>query len=249
MDDPRADAGKHVLCEKPLATTAAEARAMIAAAARNRVVVVEGFPYRAQPHTARLRELVRDGAIGRPTMVHATFGFPLTRADDVRLDPALGGGALLDLGTYCVSLVSLVAQAAPTHVQAIADWHPSGVDRSMVASLAFASGLLAQISCSFATGVHRQALIAGTEGVLTTPFPNNPPLDRPVVLQLKRGAEIELLEVAPVDGFRAEAESFAAAVRGGMGAWTGATPAESIELAVTLDAIRASAARGARYSA
>jgi len=240
-----ADAGKHVLCEKPLAATAALAEAMFAAAARNRVVLVEAFPYRAQPHAARLRELVAGGAIGRPTLVHASFGFPLTRLDDVRLEPALGGGALYDLGTYCVSLVNLIAPGRPARVQAFADWHPSGVDRAVVASLAFASGLLAQISCSFDTTVHRHARITGTEGTLDTGFPNNPPLDHPVVLELRRGATREAIEVAPLSGLRAEAESFAAAIRHGAAGWTGATPAESIDIAATLEAILASARTGA----
>src|SRR5436190_9575430 len=84
-----ADAGKHVLCEKPLAASAAEARAMFDAARRNNVYVVEGYPYRAQPQTIKLRELLRDGSIGRLQVVHASFGFLLTDASNIRMNPAL----------------------------------------------------------------------------------------------------------------------------------------------------------------
>ena len=79
------DAGKHVLCEKPLATSAAEAKAMFDAARRNNVYVVEGYPYRAQPQTIKLRELLREGSIGRLQLVHASFGFLLTDASNIRM--------------------------------------------------------------------------------------------------------------------------------------------------------------------
>src|SRR3984957_8030445 len=84
------EAGKHVLCEKPLAVTGSEARAMFAAARRHGVVLVEGFPYRAQPHASKLKELVAGDAIGRVQTMHAAFGFNLTDEANIRLDPTLG---------------------------------------------------------------------------------------------------------------------------------------------------------------
>jgi D-xylose 1-dehydrogenase (NADP+, D-xylono-1,5-lactone-forming) len=234
------EAGKHVLCEKPLAATAGEARAMFAAAREHRVALVEGFPYRAQPHAIKLKELVDSGVIGSLVSVQAAFGFTLARMDDIRFDPTLAGGALMDAGTYPVSLVRLLAGERPTRVFAVAQWHTTGVDQTMIASLEHRSGLLAQISCSFATGLHRQALIAGTAGVIQTTFLNHPPLDRPAVLTLKRGlswdAPYETIEVPAVDGFRAEAESFERLVRLGPDQWTGATPEESLDIMMTLEA-------------
>ncbi len=242
------EAGKHVLCEKPLAVTGGEARAMFAAARRHGVVLVEGFPYRAQPHALKLKELVTGGAIGRVQTMHAAFGFTLTDEANIRLNPTLGGGALMDLGTYPVSLTRLVAGERPTRVQALARWHRSGVDQTLVASMEHAGGLLAQISCSFATTAHRQALVVGTAGAIQTTYPNHAPVDRAPVLQLKRGLAFdgpyEDIAVQACDGFRAEAESFERLIRLGPGHWTGASSDESVDIALTLEAILESARSG-----
>jgi predicted dehydrogenase len=238
------EAGKHVLCEKPLAVTAVEARSMFAAARHHGRTLVEGFPYRAQPHTIRLKELIDAGAIGALQSIWASFGF-VAAPPDIRLDPALAGGALLDGGTYPVSLIRLLAGQRPTRVAAMARWHASGVEQTLIASLEHRDGLLAQISCSLATSPHRQALIAGTAGVIQTSYLNFPPLDRPAVMQLRRGeswdAPYEAIESPPVDAFRAEAESFERLIRLGPEQWTGATSEESIDIMLTLEAIIESA--------
>jgi predicted dehydrogenase len=243
------EAGKHVLCEKPLAATAADVTAMFEAARRRSVTLVEGFPYRSQPQTLKLKALVESGAIGRLISMHAAFGFTLADSGNIRLDPALAGGALMDVGTYPVSLVRLLAGERPSRVYTSARWHSSGVDETLIASLEHRSGFLAQISCSFATALHRQALIAGSAGMLQSTYWNTPPPDRPVVVQLKRGigadSAFEDIEVPALNGFRAEAESFALAIRLGPGHWKGATPDESLDIAATLEAILHSARTGA----
>lgn len=242
-------AGKHVLCEKPLAVSSEQARAMFATARAHGRVLVEGFPYRSQPHSAELRRLVQSGAIGRLVSIQAAFGLTFADAGNFRWDPALGGGAMLDLGTYPVSLVRMLTGQRPIRVHAVADWHASGVDRTVVATLEHASGVLAQVSCSFSTGVHRQATIAGTDGVIHTNYMNNPTPSRPVVLQLRRGSswetEAESVPVPVLNGFRAEAESFEELVRLGPQHWNGATPEESIDIMVTLEGILESARSGA----
>ncbi|HEX2791275.1 MAG TPA: Gfo/Idh/MocA family oxidoreductase [Steroidobacteraceae bacterium] len=242
------EAGKHVLCEKPLSLTGSEARAMFASARRHGVVLVEGFPYRAQPHALKLKELLESGAIGRVQTMQAGFGFTLTDEANIRLDPTLGGGALMDLGTYPVSLVRLVAGERPVRVQALARWHPSGVDQTLVANLQHAGGLLAQISCSFSTRAHRQALIVGASGAIQTTYPNHAPVDRAPVLQLKRGlasdAMYQDVDVPACDGFRAEAESFERLIRLGPGHWIGASSEESVDIALSLEAILKSARSG-----
>ena len=126
-----AEAGKHVLCEKPLATSAADARAMFEAARRHAVYLVEAYPYRAQPQTLKMRELLNAKAIGRVQLVQAAFGFPLTDAANIRMDPALAGGALMDAGCYPVSLVRTIAGERPSRVHAMAKWAPSGVDLTL----------------------------------------------------------------------------------------------------------------------
>ncbi len=238
-------AGKHVLCEKPLAASAAEARAMYAAARAAGVTLVEAYPYRAQEQTIRLHSLIADGAIGRLRTIHAAFGFPLRDRDDIRLDPVLAGGALMDLGSYPLSLIRYLTGEAPQSLHAVGTMDPSGVDDSALVTLTFGSGVLAQAACSFSTVVHRQALIVGDEGLIETTYANHTTEVAPV-LRLRRGSDrrapVEEIRVAPANGFRAEAESFADAVRGGR--WSGITEVESIDVAVMLDAARAQVAYG-----
>ena len=241
------DAGKHVLCEKPLATSGREARAMFDAAKRNHRYLAEAYPYRAQPQTLKLRELLRQNAIGRVHMIQASFGFPLADAANIRMNPALAGGALMDAGCYPVSFVRTVAGSRPTRVQAMAQWSDSGVDRTLVASLEFESGLIAQVSCTFATARHRHGFIAGEEGTIETTYFNDTSAAFPPIVEVRRGkgwdAQREVVETASTNGFLAEAEAFCALVVNGPSHWTGATPDESIDIALTLEAIAASARR------
>jgi predicted dehydrogenase len=244
-----ADAGKHVLCEKPLAATAVEARAVFEAALRNGVHVVEAYPYRAQPQTLKMRELLAANAIGNLQLIHASFGFPLIDAANIRMDPTLAGGALMDAGSYPVSLVRTVAGTKPTRVSAVSRWGESGVDLTTLATLEFANGLLATISCSFATARHRHAFIAGDAGSIGTTYFNDTSAAFAPILEVRRGtgwdAQRETIETAATNGFLAEAESFHDLVRHGRDRWVGATPDESIDIALTLDALALSARTGA----
>jgi len=247
------EAGKHVLCEKPLAASEAEARAMFAAASRHGVALVEAYPYQAQPQTLKLRELLQACAIGQPQVMQATIGFTIADAQNIRLDAALAGGALMDAGSYPVSLVRLVAGERPEWVEAAARWTESGVDRSLVASIGFRSGFLAQIACSFSTGFHRHALIAGDDGVIETSFLNHPPAGGGALrLLVKRGREnrgdYEAIEVESRNGFLLEAEAFVGLVRQGAAHWTGASQLESLDIMATLEAILASARSGRRVA-
>jgi len=243
------EAGKHVLCEKPLATSAVDARAMFAAAKRLGRHLVEAYPYRAQPQTLKLRELLATGVIGKVQLVHSSFGITFTDPRNIRLRPEVGGGALLDAGSYAVSLALLAAGERPERVSASARWSETGVDLSTVATLEFPGGALAQISCSFATAFHRHALIAGDAGTIETTYLNHPPVGGPPILTVRRGTlntvEPDIVEVAPGNGFRAEAEAFERLLRHGPEHWTGATPEDSIDIALTLDAILESARSGA----
>ncbi len=235
------NAGKHVLCEKPLAATRAEAVEMFAVAGRNGVRLAEAYPYRSQPQTRKLQQLIADGAIGTLQMISATFAFTLTARGDIRLDPALAGGALMDLGSYPVSLIRMLSGTAPVTMQALGEMDPSGVDRAAMVTMSFASGLLAQASCSFGAAVHRQALIAGTDGVIETSYANHTSDELPPILLLRRGRErsgiVETVRVAAMNGFRAEAEAFADYVAGQP--WNGIPERESIDVAAILETLRA----------
>jgi xylose dehydrogenase (NAD/NADP) len=242
-----ARAGKHVLCEKPLSATAAEARAMFDAARRHGVHLVEGYPYRAQPQTLKLREMVDGGVIGDVRLIQSSFGFTLGDGENIRLSPHLGGGALMDIGTYPVSLVRMIAKARPTRVHSVAQW-VGGVDRALAATLQFESGLFAQITCSFSTCVHRQALIAGSNGVIQTTYLNHTSVPAQTVLQLRVGTDKNavdsIVQTSAVNGFLAEAESFERLIREGPTHWSGATPDESVDIMLTLEAILESARSG-----
>ena len=241
-------AGKHVLCEKPLSATAGEARTMFDTARRHGVHLVEGYPYRAQPQTLKLRELLDAGVIGDVRLIQASFGFTLGAGENIRLSPQLAGGALMDIGAYPVSLVRMIAKARPSRVHAVAEWS-RGVDRALAATLQFESGLFAQITCSFSTCLHRQALIAGSNGVIQTTYLNHTSTLPQAAFQLRVGTDRDavdsIVQTSPVNGFFAEAEAFERLVRGGSTQWSGTTPEESIDIMLTLDAIRMSARSGA----
>jgi D-xylose 1-dehydrogenase (NADP+, D-xylono-1,5-lactone-forming) len=247
-----ARAGKHVLCEKPLSASAAEARAMFDAAHRHGVELVEGYPYLAQPQTLKMRELLQAGVIGEARLIQASFGFTLTDRDNIRLNPQLAGGALMDVGVYPVSLIRIIAKQRPARVQAVAHFTSdergaAGVDSSLAATLEFAGGLLAQVTCSFQSAQHRQALIVGSAGVIQSTFLNHTSAEQPGILRLRAGAgkgADSSVETAPINGFLAEAESFARLVREGSAHWTGATREESIDIMMTLDAMLLSARSG-----
>lgn len=240
-------AGKHVLCEKPIAVTAEEARTMFAAAERAGLLLREAFPYRSQPQTRALAKLVAGGEIGRPRIVQAAFGFPVANSANIRLNPELGGGSLLDAGSYPVSLVRMLAGEQPSRVTAAATWAASGVDMMLAATFEFPSGLLAQAASSFGTGLYRRAMVACENGTVETDFLNHLSVDQPGEMRVSRGGWTptrETMDFAPLDGFRAEAESFADAVRVGLDAWTGIGASESIDVMAMLDATIESARSG-----
>jgi D-xylose 1-dehydrogenase (NADP+, D-xylono-1,5-lactone-forming) len=246
------EAGKHVLCEKPLAMSADEARAMFAAAVKYRRHLVEAYPYRSQPQTLKLAELIQAGVIGKVQLIRSSFGVYFDDPTNIRLRADVGGGSLLDAGSYSVSLALLVAGAAPSRVFAVQKLASTGVDLSMVATLEFASGILAQVSSSFATSYHRHALISGDNGSIETAYLNRPPLGGPAVLHVKRGKSVsdptEVITTADGNGFLFEAEAFQQLIAHGPAAWNGVKPAQSIDIAATLEAIRQSARTGQSVS-
>ncbi len=173
-------AGKHVLCEKPLATRVADVDAIIAAASIHRRVVAEAFMYRHHPQTALVQRLVAEGRIGSPRVIRGSFRFLHTRADDVRWMPELGGGCLWDVGCYPVSFARCVLRDEPLEVSGYQRLHPSGVDESFVGQLVFPGGVLAAIDASFCTPFATFMEVAGTAGAVRVGNPFKPGLDASV---------------------------------------------------------------------
>jgi D-xylose 1-dehydrogenase (NADP+, D-xylono-1,5-lactone-forming) len=235
-----ARAGKHVLCEKPLATSEAEAQAMFAAADAKGVVLVEAFPYMFQPQTLEIEQLISSGVIGDVRLMFAAFGFTVAEAGNIRLDAALGGGALMDAGCYPVSFVRQVFGCRPQRVAATARW-VGGVDQTLAATLEFPGGGIAQINCSFATAVHRRAIIAGSIGVIETDFHNHTDRAPAPSYRIKRStdwqADFETVSVPSENGFRVEIDAFADLLARDDRAAERARRAASVDNAWTLAAI------------
>lgn len=169
-----AEAGKHVLCEKPLGITPDEVDRMQAAAQRHGVVVAEGVMYRHEPLTAHVCQLIADGAVGRVHGIVSGFTYHRTRPHDVRLSAALGGGALFDVGVYPVSYACLLARQAPVSATATVLLGPEGVDDMCEAALHFPGDLLASVTAGFRAATHTWLTVLGSEGTLQVPDPFKP---------------------------------------------------------------------------
>ena len=241
--------GKHVLCEKPLCLSGAQAHAMFSTAREQRVMLLEAYPYWFQPQTRALNNLLHSGAIGTVRTMQASFGFTILKPEgNIRMNPDVGGGALLDAGSYPVSLVRLVMGEAPVRVTATPVWASTGVDISMMAMLEFANQRFAQLSCAMNVANHRRAVIMGTQGTIETEFVNHPTAEVPSQLRVRRGIAntipFEDVPAAIGNGFRFEAEAFADVVRRRDFAAIERAAAASIDIARMLEAIAYSARSG-----
>ncbi len=246
-----AQAGKHVLCEKPLTVHHAAAVAVAEAARAHRVLLMEAFMYRCHPQTAKIVELVSSGAIGRVGLVQATFGFQRAFEADARLwDKALGGGGILDVGCYPVSFARLIAGAAdgrpfanPVSVTGAGHLHPpTGVDAYAAATLKFANEIVAQVACGIGLDQDNSARIYGSEGWLHVPVPWAPCRDggTATIALHRRGAVVpqEILVTAP-PLFALEADAFAAALAAGQPDVPQMTVADTLGNMAALDQWRA----------
>jgi predicted dehydrogenase len=231
-------AGKHVLCEKPLALNAAEVDQVAAAAAAAGVVVEEGFMYRHEPLTARVTSMIRDGAVGQVRAIVSGFTFALETEKNIRLDPSLGGGSLWDVGSYPVTYAQLIMGHEPKMVFGTAHWHASGVDEEFMGLLRFDAGATANIYAGFRVAYRTWLEILGSEGALTVPNPFRPgPIE---TLELERKGRIDRIAVeGSAEIFVKEIEDFEARVLAGAPAVV--SLAESRRTAATLSALYGSA--------
>ena len=158
-----AEAGKHILCEKPLALTPEECQAMFAAAEMHHVHLMESFMYRHHPRIKAAARIAQSGSLGRIKTIEFAFTFRLKNLGDIRYQPEMGGGSVMDVGCYCINLSRLMAGREPLAVQARAAWSETGVDQQMVAVLDFGDGLLAHFDCGFNQSSRQRAIIAGED--------------------------------------------------------------------------------------
>ena len=238
------EAGKHVLCEKPLALSVDEVDAIIAASERAGRNAVEGFMYLHHPQTLRAVELVQDGALGQLQLVLGSFSFFLTYPSDPRADPAMGGGSLWDVGCYPVSFSRRIAGQEPESQNAFARFDGQGVDRTFIGQLRFPGGLFAQFDSGFAAQDRERIEIVGSDATLVLDAPFLPEPDGPPPsVTMWRGRSPSPIEVPSVDQYHAEVEDLMSVILdGGEPRLTLASSRGNVATLVALDrAARASA--------
>ncbi|MHB1001076.1 MAG: aldo/keto reductase [Armatimonadota bacterium] len=222
-----ADAGKHILCEKPITLNYPEAMAVFEAARRNNVFLMEAFMYRCHPQTAKLVELIRDGAIGKVSIIQSAFSFNAGYNLDGRLlNDKLGGGGILDVGCYCTSMSRLIAGAAlgmpfaePTSVKAFGlVGQESHVDEYTAGLLKFPDDIIAQVATGVRLNQDNSLRIYGSEGSIVVPSPWIPGRDgisTTIILNKSGEASQEIVIDPPADLYTIEVDTVAAAVSKG----------------------------------
>ena len=230
-------AGKHVLCEKPFALEAEGAQRAVKAAQAAGLALMEGFMYRLHPQTLRVKELLSAGEIGEVRQAVAQFGHRLDDSEDVRGIGTLGGGALGDVGCYCVSALRLAFGGEPRHATAIARFDSGGADRELAGTLVFEGGL-GIVSCGISSARREQMEIVGTEGTISldAPFRADKSGGK---MEITRGDKPTTETFEEADPYRTELEEFAAAIRESREPAVG--PREILGNARTLAALLASA--------
>ena len=242
-------AGKHVLCEKPLACNAEEAEAMAAAARQADRLLMEAFMYRFHPRSRRIKQMVEQGEIGATRLVRAAFCYHmgadvLQNGVTPRLQTEMGGGALLDVGCYGVSVARWLMNAEPMRVQAQASCHPSGADWHLVGSLYFGPRRLAVVEASFIPALQQTYSVVGDRGAIDLPHDAFIPWEKDAAYTLRKKDEEVGKEhvISGADEYQIMVEHFADAVLGRTA--LDYTPDDSIANMRVLDALSQAAKTG-----
>jgi xylose dehydrogenase (NAD/NADP) len=204
------EAGKHVLCEKPLSRRAADAERAFDVAEESGRLLMEAFMYRHNPQTARLKELADGGAIGRLRLVRAAFSFSLTDGENVRLNSSLDGGGLMDVGCYCVSGTRLLG-GEPERVYGEQVLGESGVDEVFTGTMRLPGDVLAQLDAGLVLPVRDELEAIGEDGSL---FLDDPWHCKRPVIELRTAGGVEEIAVEPADSYRLQLENISDAIRG-----------------------------------
>jgi predicted dehydrogenase len=236
------EAGKHVLCEKPLSRHSADVEAAFAAADNADRFLMEAFMYRHNPQTKQAAELVAAGVIGDLRLVRSTFSYSLYDADNIRLRTELEGGSLMDVGCYCVSGSRLFA-GEPERVYGEAYFGETGTDWVFAATMRFPNDVLAHFDCGTAMTDRDAIEVVGSDGSL---FLDDPWHCRMPLIELRRGDELELIKIAPVDSYRLQIDNLSDAIRGEAKPLLGR--ADAMGQARALEALFASATSGVSVS-
>src|SRR5712692_1281545 len=236
------EAGKHVLCEKPLSRHTDEVEAAFDAADRTGRLLSEAFMYRHNPQTKRAKELVDEGAIGELRLVRSAFSYSLYDEDNIRLRPALDGGALMDIGCYAVSGSRLFG-GEPEKVYGEAWFGSSGTDWVFAGMLRFPGNVVALFDSGTAMTESDELAAIGSEGSL---FLDDPWHCKVPGIELRRAGRVEWIELDVVDSYRLELENLSDAIRGDGAPLLGRD--DAVAQARVLEALHDSAVHGAPVS-
>jgi D-xylose 1-dehydrogenase (NADP+, D-xylono-1,5-lactone-forming) len=236
------EAGKHVLCEKPLSRRAADVEEAFAVAERTGRILMEAFMYRHNPQTRELKRLVDEGAIGKLRLVRAAFSFTMADPENVRMLPDVDGGGLMDVGCYCVSGCRLLA-GEPEHVYGEQVIGPTAVDVVFAATMRFAEDVVAEIDCGLVLPDRDELEAIGDGGSL---FLDDPWHARRPVLELRRDGDVERIELERADSYGLELENMSDAIRGRGEPLLGR--GDAVAQAQVIEALYRSAASGAMVS-
>ena len=204
------EAGKHVLCEKPFSRHTAEVERAFDVAAETGLHLSEAFMYRHHPQTARLVELVASGAIGQLRVIRSAFSYSLYDTDNIRLRTDVEGGALMDVGCYCISGARLLA-GEPESVTGAAHIGPSGTDWVFTGLMRFPGDVTATFDCGTSLPNRDELEAIGTEGSI---FLDDPWHCQKPVIELRRGDSVEHIQIESTNPYRLELEDLNAAIRG-----------------------------------
>ena len=207
-------AGKHVLCEKPLAISLAEVDAMRETAVETGKVLAEAFMYRHHPQTLKVKEIVDSGAIGEVRVIKGAFTFNLTNPDDVRLDPKMGGGSVWDVGCYPISYARYILGSEPNEAFGWQKTGESGVDEIFAGQLRFAKDVLVQFDCGFRSQFRARILVVGSDATLSVPVPFKPGTREEI--KIFREDEVQTIEIPGQELYIGEVEDMADAILTGV---------------------------------
>ncbi|GAB5492526.1 MAG: Gfo/Idh/MocA family oxidoreductase [Phototrophicaceae bacterium] len=206
-------AGKATLCEKPLAESAEVAQKMVDTFKDKGVLFAEAFMYRFHPQNQRVRQMIQEGAIGTPQIMNATFSFPIQNQDNIRLSKELAGGALMDVGCYCVNSMRFIAGENPSSIKALADFGAeTDVDEQIVGVLEFPSGMRGHFDASLRTFLVNRYEVRGSEGRIVLPISYTPNHDHPAEIHYWHHDKYEVITLDPVDQYQLMVEDFADAL-------------------------------------
>ena len=207
------EAGKHVLCEKPIGLTSAEGQQLLeCAAAHPEIKVMEAFMYRHHPQWQLTKKLVQEGAIGELRTIQAFFSYFNNDPDNIRNQRDIGGGGLMDIGCYPISLSRFIFGTEPRRVSGIVEFDEQlGTDRLSSATLDFGNGT-ATFTCSTQLNPYQRVHIHGTTGRIEIEIPFNAPIDRPCKIWHQTGADIKEIELETCSQYTIQGDLFSQAI-------------------------------------